>query len=64
MSSFLNTTLQKLTEIWIGLPDIAQAGLIIVFSIFCAVLAGWILTAIIGRWVGKTKTTLDSSELD
>ncbi len=59
MSSFLNTTLQKLTEIWIGLPDIAQAGLIIVFSIFCAVLAGWILTAIIGRWVGKTKTTLD-----
>lgn len=59
MRSFLDTALQEISEFWQQLPDLAQAGLIIVFSIICAVLAGWILTAIIGRWVGKTQTTVD-----
>jgi len=59
MRSSLETALQTISEFWQELPDIAQAGGIILLSIIFAMLTGWILTAIIGRWVGKTQTTID-----
>ena len=46
------------------LPDIAQAGVIIVLAIACAKLAAWILASLVGRWTKKTKTTLDDQLIE
>ena len=57
--SFLDPILSPIVDLWVWLPGLGQVGILIVLAIVCAKLAAWILTGLIGRWVGKTETTVD-----
>ena len=57
--SFLDPILSSIVDLWDWLPGLGQVGILIVLAIVCAKLAAWILTGLIGRWVGKTETTVD-----
>ena len=57
--SFLDPILSPIVDLWDWLPGLGQVGILIVLAIVCAKLAAWILTGLIGRWVGKTETTVD-----
>ena len=57
--SFLDPILSPIVDLWDWLPGFGQVGILIVLAIVCAKLAAWILTGLIGRWVGKTETTVD-----
>ncbi len=57
--SFLDPILPPIVDLWDWLPGFGQVGILIVLAIVCAKLAAWILTGLIGRWVGKTETTVD-----
>ena len=57
--SFLDPILSPIVDLWDWLPGVGQVGILIVLAIVCAKLAAWILTGLIGRWVGKTETTVD-----
>ena len=57
--SFLDPILSPIVDLWAWLPGLGQVGILIVLAIVCAKLAAWILTGLIGRWVGKTETTVD-----
>ena len=58
-ASFLDQFLPPIVKFWGELPGLAQAGIAIVVAIIAAKLTGWLLAGIVGRWVGKTETTLD-----
>ena len=57
--SFLDPILSPIVDLWDWLPGFGQVGILIVLTTVCAKLAAWILTGLIGRWVGKTETTVD-----
>lgn len=59
--NFLDKVWSPLSKLWGSLGDwpMAQSLVIIVLTIVCAKLAAWVLTGLVGRWVGKTDTTID-----
>jgi small-conductance mechanosensitive channel len=58
-ASFLDQFLPPIIKFWSELPGLAQAGIAIIVALVAAKLTGWLLAGIVGRWVGKTETTLD-----
>ena len=62
--SFLDPILSPIVDLWVWLPGLGQVGILLVLAIVCAKLAAWILTGLIGRWVGKTETTIDDELIE
>ena len=64
--SIFDTVWSPIYNLWGKLADwpLAQAGVTVVLSIVCAFLAAWILTRLVGRWVGKTDTTIDDEFIE
>lgn len=59
--SLLDTVWSPVKNLWERLDNwpLAQAVIIVVLAIVCAKLSAWILTGLVGRWAGKTDTTID-----
>ena len=59
--SFIDTIWSPVKSLWNYLGDWpgVQPVIIIALTVVCAKLAAWVLTSLVGRWVGKTETTID-----
>ncbi len=59
--SFIDTIWSPVKNLWNNIGDLpgVQPVIIIALTVVCAKLAAWVLTGLVGRWVGKTETTID-----
>ena len=59
--SFIDTIWSPVKSLWDYLGDWpgVQPVIIIALAVVCAKLAAWVLTSLVGRWAGKTETTID-----
>ena len=59
--SFVDSAWASVESLWESLGGVpgVQPVVIIALAILSAKLAAWVLTSLVGRWAGKTETTLD-----